>query len=950
MSAIRKILKINGVERSFICDSEDSLATAIRSLGLTGTKVGCGAGQCGACNVILNGKLVRTCMRKVAKVEDYAEITTIEGIGTAEKLHPIQEAWIRYGGVQCGFCSPGFIISAKALLDSNPNPTRDDVRAWFTKNKNACRCTGYKPLIDATMAAAKVLRGEMTIEELRYHAPEDGRVFNTDAPKPTALGKVLGVIDYGADIADKTPGMLRCAIVWAGVPSGIIKSIDISEAEKADGVVKVVTAKDIKGPNRFMMPLGTFWGIGKGDDRPVLCDERVFRRGDPIAIVIANTEKQARAAVELVKVDIEELPGCEYGLDAIAEDAPEVHPGIPNRYVHKPLIKGKDTRNIFKDAAYVAEYSTSTIKQAHMPIEPDCANAFIDADGVVTIMYKSHYLYGCRMLTAFGLGIPMEKVRIILNPSGGAFGYSVSPAMGTLAAVATMAVGGRPISIVLNYKEHQLFTGKREPIWANGRIACDADGRIIAAENDVLADKGAFSEITGGLNPCMKYFMNCYNVPNARYIGAWTFSNTPFSTAYRCPGSKAINTCSEQVIDIMAEKMGMDPIDFRLKNIWREDDCDPVWTDKPRIFPLENILETMRPKYEAFKKHAAENTTDEVKYGAGIALGGFKVSQWNDTAEVSLELKPNGDIAVFNTWEDLGQGADIGTLAFVHEALRPMGFPVEKIHLELNDTATCPDTGVSGASRQNVMNEFAFHECGKLLMDAMRKEDGTYRTYDEMVAEGIPTKYNYKQAWGPSPNANDYTTQGSDSQFFTFSGFLAEVAVEVKTGKTKIIELHNISDCGTTCNRLSLEGQGFSGLMHCAGYALSEELRDYEKDVNFVPYGFPYADMMPDDDHYTVTNLETPRPYMPFGSSGCSEGFESGAHSAILNAMYNAVGVRIRDLPATPDKVKAALEAKAVGTYQAPEKYDFGYEFYEKLDELVDRIPDEVKATLDLEH
>ena len=175
-----------------------------------------------------------------------------------------------------------------------------------------------------------------------------------------------------------------------------------------------------------------------------------------------------------------------------------------------------------------------------------------------------------------------------------------------------------------------------------------------------------------------------------------------------------------------------------------------------------------------------------------------------------------------------------------HEALKPMGVPVEKLHLEINDTWTCPDTGVSGASRQNVMNEFAFSECAKLMMDAMRKDDGTYRTYDEMVAEGLDTRYTYEQTWGPSPNANDYTTQGSDSQFLTFACFLAEICVEVATGKVKIIELHNISDCGTTTNRLSLEGQGYSGLMHGAGYALSEELRDYDKDVNFIPYGFPF--------------------------------------------------------------------------------------------------------------
>ena len=153
----RRVLKINGAERSFICDDdEDMLADVLRNLGLTGTKIGCGAGQCGACNVIMDGKLIRSCVKKMSKVEDYASITTIEGLGTAENLHPLQLAWMVYGGVQCGFCTPGFIVSAKALLDQNDNPTREEVRAWFQKNRNACRCTGYKPLVDAVVADAEV--------------------------------------------------------------------------------------------------------------------------------------------------------------------------------------------------------------------------------------------------------------------------------------------------------------------------------------------------------------------------------------------------------------------------------------------------------------------------------------------------------------------------------------------------------------------------------------------------------------------------------------------------------------------------------------------------------------------------------------------------------------------------------------------------------------------------
>ncbi len=160
MASKKLILNINGADRMLICDPDvDSLADVLRRIGLTGTKIGCGAGQCGACSVILDGQVVRSCMKKMNAGPDGSKITTIEGIGTPADLHPLQQAWITYGGVQCGFCTPGFIVSAKALLDSNPSPTREEVRAWFQKHRNACRCTGYKPLVDAVMAAAKCLRG-----------------------------------------------------------------------------------------------------------------------------------------------------------------------------------------------------------------------------------------------------------------------------------------------------------------------------------------------------------------------------------------------------------------------------------------------------------------------------------------------------------------------------------------------------------------------------------------------------------------------------------------------------------------------------------------------------------------------------------------------------------------------------------------------------------------------
>ena len=190
MALKKMLLNINGAEKMVVFEPEDRLSEVIRKLGLTGTKVGCATGACGACTVLLDGKPVRSCVKKMKTIPELSEVTTIEGIGTPANLHPLQLAWIVHGGVQCGFCSPGFIMSAKGLLDVNDNPTREEVRDWFQKHRNVCRCTGYKPLVDAVMAAAKVVRGEMTMEELQFKIPEDGRIYNTYYPRPAALAKV----------------------------------------------------------------------------------------------------------------------------------------------------------------------------------------------------------------------------------------------------------------------------------------------------------------------------------------------------------------------------------------------------------------------------------------------------------------------------------------------------------------------------------------------------------------------------------------------------------------------------------------------------------------------------------------------------------------------------------------------------------------------------------------
>lgn len=937
MSIESKKLIINGQEIIVSCDSEiDTLADVIRATGLTGTKIGCNKGQCGACSVIMDGKVIRSCARKMKAIKDGAEITTIEGIGTQKNPHPLQLAWVIYGSAQCGFCSPGFIVTAKALLDQNPNPTREEVRACFQKNRNACRCTGYKPLVDAVMAAAEVLRGEKSVDDLYFIVAEDGKIYNTNIPRPSALSKVTGAIDYGDDIATKGD-YLEAAIVLAGVSHANILSIDISEAEKMDGVVKVVTSKDIKGLNRIIMPIGDPHSKCDGTERPILCDTKVFRYGDPVAIVIADTQKHAREAAKFVKVDYDLLPGYENPLDAMADDAMEIHPGIPNVYYKFPVHKGQDTREIIPESEYVVEGGFYSTRQPHLTIEPDVNQAHIDENGILTIYNKSHFLPMVIFTGAHGLGWPMEKMRVIMNPTGGSFGYSISASCSILAAVATIAVDGKPVNMTLSYEEHQHYTGKRAASYTNAKLACDKDGKLTAVEFDIAYDKGSYSEVSNVIEKGIQFLGAPYTIPNVMGMAKAVFSTNAYSTAFRGYGCPQTYTASEALMDMLAEKVGMDPLEFRYLNVYRDGDTGNLGHTYS-VYPMSELLDMARPKYRDMLKIAKAADTPEKRRGVGVTCGHYNVGPGPaDHSEIAIELNSDGSVTHYSQWEDLGQGADVGVLVHTHEALRPLGLSVDQIILVMNDTNTCPVTGCSGGSRQHYMAGNATIDGANKLMDAMRKGDGTFRTYDEMVAEGIPTKYlgvhdsgNYTTTLDPN------TGQGNQGAEYTYMVFLADVEVDTKTGKTKVLEMHTFADVGVVGNYLAVDGQAYGGMMHSIGFALSEDYSDVKKHSNLIGAGFPFIEDVPDGDKFTVTYLETPRPRGPQGSSGCSEGFQSSDHMAIINAIYNACGVRIFELPATPEKVKAGIDALARGEKIESKHYYLGDNFYDALDEMLE--------------
>jgi aldehyde oxidoreductase len=385
---LKKTLFINGSGQRVVADPEATLASVLRNqMFLTGTKVGCGKGECGTCTVILDGKAVKSCSVKMKSVPEDAQIITIEGVGTSAGLHPLQLAWMVHGSSHCGFCTPGFILSAKALLDQNINPTRDEAEDWLRKNNSICEDAGYGPLADAVMDAARLIRGNVAKEELWQKLKDGANMPGSGQPDPSAVAKVTGAMDFGADLGLKLPaGTLHIKLVQPQVSHANILSIDAAEAEAMPGVYKVITYKDVPGTNRI-------YGSGDGKESPILNDKKIMQPGDAIAMVLAFTPALAEEAAKKVRFIIEEQPAP---AGAAAKD------------------------------------------EARASLEPDTGFAYLDEKGKLVIHSKSTDLQ-LRPL-AEGIGVPVEKLAVVKNPARGASGYKFGPRTEGFLGVAALVV------------------------------------------------------------------------------------------------------------------------------------------------------------------------------------------------------------------------------------------------------------------------------------------------------------------------------------------------------------------------------------------------------------------------------------------------------------------------------------------------------------------------------
>ncbi|MDR1945642.1 MAG: molybdopterin-dependent oxidoreductase [Desulfovibrio sp.] len=903
----QKRFYVNGIECNVFCDPEDFLSKVLREqLLLTGTKIGCGEGQCGACSVILDGRLVRSCITKMRRVKDYAHITTIEGVGRPDKLHVIQRAWIKHGGAQCGYCTPGFIVSTKALLDEKPAPSREDVRAWFQQHRNVCRCTGYIPLIDAVMDAAKVLRGEMKESDLDFVLPADGRIWGSTYPRPTAVGKVTGTLDYGNDICRKLPAdRLHMALVQAKVSHALIKGIDTSAAEKMSGVVKVLTHKDVQGKNRISGLITFPTNKGDGWDRPILCDSKVFQYGDALAVVCAVTKEEALAAAEKVKVDLDVLPAYMNLLEAKAPDAIEIHPGTPNHYFTQKTVKGEDTQPYFKDAGNVSvEHSVITSRQPHMNIEPDVAFGYYSDDGKLHVHSKSIGVHLHHAMIVEGLGVAPDQFVLAANPMGGTFGYKFSPTIEALVGVAVMATK-RPCMLEFNYHQQQQYTGKRSPFYGTTRLCADKTGKMLAMEYDFDVDHGPYSEFGDLLTLRGNQFIGAgYDIKNIRGEGRTICTNHAWGSAFRGYGAPQSFMMSETTVDLLADKLGMDPLELRYKNVYREGATTPAG-QTPDSLSLPKMIDALRPKYKAALENAAKNSNGKFKKGVGVGIGIYGCGlDGPDTSEAYCEAMEDGTFVIGTAWEDHGQGADIGAVTTAHEALRPMRVAPELLRFTWPDTDLRPNSGPAGGSRSQVMTGSAVRVACQNFLEHAKKPDGSYMTYAELKAAGKDTRVSGTYTVPGVPC--DENGQGKPFMVYMYGVSMAEVTVDVESGKVVLDKYTAMIDEGKIVNKTTIDGQNYGGIAQGIGYALYEDFEDIEKDKTMVGGGIPYPKDIPDaiELHY----FEEPREFGPFGAAGSGELPLIMPTAPIINAIRNATGAVITRIPALPERVLEALK------------------------------------------
>ena len=899
-------VSVNGVWQTLDVAPEKRLLDVLREdLHLIGTKRGCDGGQCGTCSVLINGELRRSCTIPIKKVAKQ-EIVTIEGLGTTDQLHPIQEAFIETGAIQCGFCTPGMIIATKALLDHNPRPSLEEVKKALSRN--LCRCTGYVKIFDAVKLASRRLTGSF----LAHAKQVERNVVGENIPMLDAIEKATGVAQFGDDLF--LPGMLYGKVVRSSHAHAEIIEINTNEASAMPGVHDVITAADITGPNIF----GRFVR-----DMPVLCQNRVRFVGDPIVIVVAETERQAAEACARVRVNYNPLPAVLEAEEACAETAPKLHPA-GNICSEKRLIAG-DTEKGFRESDCVLQrtYVTHFVEHAYM--EPEAGVGYIDEEGRLVVAAGTQSAHLTRKEVAYALGLKEEEVRIIQTKTGGGFGGKHDYTIHALLALSAWKLRC-PVKIRYSRKESMATTSKRHPFIMRLKVGAKKNGDLCAIHADNIANTGAYAMAGPGVfTRALLHTTGPYYFPHVNVSVTGVYTNNPPGSGFRGFGGAQVQFAIESLFDELAQELGLDPWELRYRNAWTSDHVLPTGHPIPGNIEIRRCLEAIKPHYEATKANVTKKNRNShgVRYGVGLAGGMYGIGMtgivFPGRARVSLE--GDGTLIVRAGVADVGQGT-VTSLAQI--AAEEFGIPFDRVRIFSTDTSTEPDSGPSAASRQtfftgkvicgavNKLRESILEVASQILE---RKIDKVALAYsdegDFIIPEGdsslsIPISDFVKiskekgilleaeDVYNAGLTHYDHVTgRGRPYPAYTYAAQVAEVALNEETGKIDVLRTVVAQDVGRAINPRMVEGQLEGCIVMGLGWALKEKFIP-GKTESFADYHIPQTTDVPD---ITTILLENDEPGAPFGAKGVGEAAIVPTSPAIASAMAHITGVRFHEIP-----------------------------------------------------
>lgn len=916
--------QVNG--KTVSCNDENKMLLEFlrKDLGLVGAKDGCSLGQCGTCTVIVDGKATRSCVKKIKLLEG-AKVETIEGIGQDGELHPIQTAFLLSHAYQCGFCTPGLIMAVKALLDTNAHPTDDEIKD-FLKN-NLCRCTGYKQILEAVHLAIDIIDGKVP-NTIDNHLGWIGESPTTKNGIERVTGAPLFTDDF--PLKDALEGRL----LFTEYPHANILNIDTSEAEKMEGVAKIVTHKDIPGRKYFAEDL---YG------QQILAIDKVHMIGDPIAVVFADTIEHADAATKAIKVEYEILPVIASPEDGLNPDSVRVHPEFPNHYHTAKSIKG-DVERGFAQADVIVEQEFETQRVEHGILEMDVALATYDDKGRLAVYGTSQNPPKIKGNIIDAMGMKDEEIFYHNYPAGGAFGGREDLVCQIFAALGTYHTK-QPTRVSLTRDQISAITAKRHPIKFKYKAGVKNDGTLTAIQGRALIDGGAYNSLGDFLATCTAAMgSGPYEYPNVDFASEIVFTNNTFGGCFRGYGSTQVTACNETMIDKIAEAIEMDPYEFRMKNAMDIGKQTPTGQIIDYSCGFKDCLRAVKEGFE--KDGLPEPSGPNKKIGVGLA-GAFKNQGFGtgmeDGAGAKIELTDDGTFLMHTGAVELGQGVDTIVCQI---AAQTLGVPFDDVNIgPVHDDISPYSKGSTSASRatfgfgnaartvslifKETLTEYVGKNWDRNSSHLDLNTEGVYDlkedfsvTYKEIAdfakdkGDKLCEEYYYvDKKVNPLEDDGNNLSNDPDQKNYTayiFSAQIAVVEVDEETGEVKVLKMYAASDLGKAINPALVEGQLVGSVVMGLGNCLTEIFD--QKDGYILKKGLRSLKMpkftdLPEIKSYMI---EENHPFGPYGAKGFTEGALNPATPAVLNAIYDAVGVRVNRIPVSSEKLATAIKGDKI--------------------------------------